>query len=66
MVLYENTRRRKEHREKKHKTGERVEWKLDATTPTREKAEENIADHSHSMPTSVCSDPGHELLLEGQ
>ena len=37
-MLYENTRRIKEYREKKHNTGEHTEWQLDAPTPHVENA----------------------------
>ena len=40
VMLYEHKWRRKEYREKKHKTGEFGEWKLVAPTPNTEKAAE--------------------------
>ena len=40
-MLYKKTWRRQEYREKRHKTGEGEEWKLDASITNRENAEED-------------------------
>ena len=37
-MWYKKTRRRKEYREKNHRTGEREEWKLNEPPPNTEKA----------------------------
>ena len=49
-MSYEMTQRRKEYRERKHKTGEHGEGKLVTPTPNREKDEDDSTARSSTRP----------------